>query len=115
MSLLDNLPHLATHKIRVRTKGTTGGSKDTPTTVATDVECWQQGAGDSEVREYDKRGITVTHKVYYVSDPGLDERHIIVIGSDTLEVRSASSPDASVGLGILYRVMCELTTTGSTP
>jgi hypothetical protein len=65
--------------------------------------------------EFDKRGISVTDKVYFLTDPGLDENHNLAIGSDTYEVRSFSDPDASAGLGVVYKVFVERTTTGSTP
>lgn len=115
MSLLDNFPHTATAKRRTRTKGTLGGAKDSfPTTLFTDRACWQQPAGDSQIEEFQKQGVTVTHKVYFVTDPAVDERDILIIGGDTFEVRSYASPDASAGLGKLFRVMVEMTTTGST-
>jgi len=116
MSILDNLPHTCAAYRRTRTAGTLGGSKDSfSTTLFTARACWRQAAGDSEKLEFDKRGITVTHKIYFASDPSLDERDVLVIGSDTMEVRSAASPDAGVGLSVVWRVMAELTTTGSTP
>jgi len=115
-SLLDSFPHTCTAKRRIRTKGSLGGSKETfPTTTFTGRACWQQPAGEALIREFQKRGITVTNKVYFTADPGLDERDILIIGSDTFEVRSKANPDASAGLGIVYRILCEKTTTGSTP
>jgi len=116
MSILDNLPHSCAAYRRTRTSGTLGGSKDSfPTSLFTNRTCWRQSAGDSEKLEFDKRGTVVTHKVYFAADPNLDERDVLVIGSDTMEVKSAARPDASAGLGVLWRVMAELTSTGSTP
>lgn len=115
MSLLDNFPHLATAKLRTRTKDSRGGSKDSFTTVFTDRACWRQSAGDRAIMEFEKRGVRVTHKIYFISDPKLDERHILVIGGETMEVRSFAGPDASAGRGIIWKVMAELTSTGSTP
>lgn len=107
--LLDNLPHTCTAKKRRRAKGTLGGSKDSfPTVVFTDRACWQQPAGDREIVEFQKRDITITNKVYFISDPELDENHVLVIDGDTYEVRSHSSPDCSAGLGVLWKVMVEL-------
>lgn len=114
MSILDALPHTVTIKIRTRTADSLGGSKDTFTVVSEDVACWRQLASDREIHEFDKRGISVTDKVYFTSDPGVGETHILMFGSDILEVRSYSAPDASAGMGVVWRVMCELTTTGST-
>jgi len=116
MSLLDNFPHTCTAKRRTRTKGTLAGSKDSfVTTVFSARACWRQLANDAEIREFEKRGISVTDKIYFTTDPGLDERHIIEIDGEILEVRSEAGPDASAGLGVVYRVMAERTTTGSTP
>lgn len=122
MSLLDNLPHTATATARRRTKGSLGGGKDSfPTTIFTDRACWQQQAREAEIIQFMKRGITVTDKVYFTADPGLNEKNILVVTNPdagtvtTFEVRSRALPDASAGLGVLFRVMCENTTTGSTP
>lgn len=114
MGILDNLPHLAHARVRTRTADGLGGSVDSFTTVFDERPCWQQLASDGEIREFGKRGISVTNKVYFTTDPEIDERHILIIGSTTFEVRSRSKPDASVGLGIVWRVMVEETTTGST-
>lgn len=114
MSLLDSMPHLCTAKRRTRTKDVLGGSKDSWTTTFTDRRCWRQAAGDSEITEFQKRGVTVTDKVYFIADPAVDERDVLIIGGDTLEVRSYAHPDASAGMGLLWRVMCNMTTTGST-
>lgn len=121
MPLLDSLPHTATARVRTRTKDSLGGSSDAfSTDVFTARPCWQQPAKESEIREFAKRGVSVTNKVYFTTRPALDEQHILIITNkdtgqtDTFEVRSRADPDASAGLGVLYRVMCELTTTGST-
>lgn len=108
MSLLDALPHVCTAKLRTRTKDSLGGGKDSYAVVFTGRACWRQPAGDAEVRDFQQRGQRLTHKIYFSSDPGLDERHVLMIGSDTMRVLSVSDPDASVGLGILWRCMVEL-------
>ena len=108
MSILDALPHTCEAKRRIRTKDTFAGSKDSFTTLFSGRACWRQPASDSEITEYQKRSINVTHAVYFTADPGLDNSCILVIDGDTMEVHSASHPDSSVGLGILYRLMVEL-------
>jgi len=44
---------------------------------------------------------------------------LLVTGTDgvetTLEVRSIADPDATVGMAIAWRVMCEVSSTGRTP
>ena len=120
MSILDNLPHLATARLQTRTADSMGGTMPADgATLFTDRPCWRQAASDREVTLYQKRGIAVTHKVYFVTDPEVDENHHLTdvrnkdaaAGTgDRLEVRSRAHPDASVGLGIVYRVMCEFVT-----
>jgi hypothetical protein len=112
MSLLDSLPHTCTAKRRKRSKGTLVGSKDTyPTVLFTDRPCWKQPASSREITLYQKRDITITNKVYFSTDPEVDERHLLVIGGESFEVREYAHPDASAGLGLLYRVMVELVRT----
>ena len=113
MSILNALPHTCTAKRRKRTIDSFGGTKDTfPTTLFTDRACWRQAASHKEILEFEKRDISVTHKVYFVTDPEVNERDVLVIDGDTLEVRSYSDPDATVGKGIAYKVMTELKRTG---
>lgn len=120
MSLLDSLPHRCTIFKETFSKGDLGGSKATRVDEQTGVECWEQNAGHGEIEEYEKRGISISHKIYFDSDPGVTERHRIVITSrdagvtqiasssqKVLEVRSVSEPDAGAGLGPPYKVMVE--------
>lgn len=117
MSLLDTMPHTATANLRTRTKDDLGGNLDTFTAVFTDKACWSQNANDSEIKEFDKRGISVTNKVYFNEDPSLTEKHELVViyptqgVSETLVVRSRARPDASAGLGVVWRIMAERKTT----
>lgn len=108
MSILDALPHTATAKRRTRTKDALGGMKDSFTTVFSDRACWRQPVSDSELVEAQSRGQRITHKVYFTSDPELNEQHVLIVDGDTMLVQSTAHPDASLGLSILYRVMCLL-------
>jgi len=119
VSLLDNLPHRCTIRRRTRTKGTLGGSKDSQTNEQTNVECWEQNAGHNEVMDYEKRGMSISRKVYFASDPGVTSRHEILITERNgttisspvaLTVKSEAIPDASAGMGVLYKVMCDRVT-----
>lgn len=113
-SLLDNMPHTATAKRRTRTVDSIGGAVDTWTVLFADRACWRQQAGDSESDSYEQRGISVTNKVYFASDPGLDERDVLVVNGDTMEVVSRPRKDASAGLGVLWRVnVNQVSQTGS--
>lgn len=125
MSLLENFPHTCTAKLRSSVEGALGGTRSTFSTVFTGRACWRQIVSQAEIVEFEKKGISVTDRIYFLTDPGLDERHIVEIskmharetvsGTDTLEIRSKAIPDATSGLGVVYRVYAEKTTTGSTP
>lgn len=114
MSILDSLPHTCDIKRRTRTLDTLGGSTDSYDTTNSSVSCWRQVASDREINEFMKRGVSVTDKVYFTSDIQVDERDVLFFGSDTYEVRSRAIPDASAGMSVVWRVMVEYTTTGST-
>jgi hypothetical protein len=113
MSLLENFPHTATAMLRVRTNDELGGSRDAFTEIFTERACWQQTARESEITKFEKLGKSATDKVYFLTDPLLTEEHVLIVSnprtdqSYTFEVRSTAVPDASAGLGIVYRVMVE--------
>ena len=104
MTLLQNLPHRCSANLQSRSQGTMGGGKNTSTTVFSNWECWRQPAGDSEMEFAAKRGIQISHKVYFTADPELDERHTLVFSDGEYNVVSRPVPDASVGLGVVYKV-----------
>lgn len=111
MSILDNLPHTCSAFNRVRTKDTLGGNKDSYEAVDgfTNRSCWRQPVSDSEKSDFEKRGIRITNKVYFTSDPELTEKHVLRFDDSgyNFDVKSASVPDASAGLGMVWRVMVE--------
>lgn len=118
MSVLNSMPHRCTIQRLVHSTGSLGGSKTTPTVEQTGVRCFEQSAGHAEVDEYQKRGMRVTSKVYFVADPQVTERHQILItergGASVteapLDVKSEARPDASVGSGTIWKIMCDLST-----
>ena len=117
MTLFDQFPHKCT--IRQRTRSSNDdlmGSYDSHPDVQTDVVCWEQQASASEVQSFQKRGMSVSRKIFFLTDPGVDETNQIVItermrvavSADDqipLDVMSETLPDASAGLGVLYKVM----------
>jgi len=116
MSLLDNFPHECTIRRRTIAKGDLGGGKTSSTVEQTGVSCWVQTASDREVLAYEKMGMSINRKIYFLSDPSVTERHEILVTKKlgvavsspaVLEVRSEALPDASAGLGVVYRVMAE--------
>jgi len=120
VSLLDNFPHTCSAYPVVRTNDDLGGAKDSyGTAVFTGRACWLQQAGDNEVTRFQKKGIDVTGKIYFTVDPGLTTKHDVVVldkagnALGTWTVKSRPRPDASAGLGVLFRVMVDQSTTGS--
>lgn len=113
MSLLDNMPHTVTAKKRIRVSDGMGSGADTFEVVFTDRACWEQAASAKEIAEFKARGIAVTSKFYFTSNPELNETHVLVRNGRALEVRVYTSPDATAGLGLLWKVFAEETTTGS--
>jgi hypothetical protein len=80
------------------------------------VRCWEQQAGAKEIADYEQRGVSVDRKIYFTEDPRLTVRHEIVITErngakvsferqETLDVMAEPRPDASAGLGVVFRVM----------
>lgn len=115
MSLLDQLPHRCTIRLRSVTPTATQGRQTTYTDEQTDVQCWQQPAGASSVERYQKRGMDVNSIIYFLSDPGVTTAHQIIITERNgtavaaaaqipLEVMANEDPDVTAGLGILFGV-----------
>ena len=115
MSLLDKFPHECTIRIRTRSAGSLGGSRDVATVEQTGVECWQQRANAKEILEFEKRGMTIDTKVFFTTNPNVTERHeilitkrngVIVSSPLLLDVITNDEPDASAGLEVVFKVMC---------
>jgi hypothetical protein len=90
-----------------------GGSRDVPIVVAQDVPCWLQQAGASELKLFEQRGMSLTYKIFFLTDPGVTAQHQIILTryqGQQVEfnpgtVLSSTRPDASAGLGMLWKVM----------
>jgi len=114
MGLLNNFPHKCTIQRRKRTDGALGGNKDSPIVEQTNVVCWEQQASASEIRDFEKKGMSISRKVYFLVDPVVTARHQILITERkgvaqsspiNLDVMSHTLPYASAGLGVVYKVM----------
>jgi len=93
-----------------------GGSKDSfPTTLFTDRACWVQPLSTNELVKFQRRGISCTHKVFFAVDPELSERDQLTVDGTDWVVKSISSPDASAGLGVVWRVEVEPAVGGILP
>lgn len=121
MSLLENFPHKCKITLRIRTLDEFGGGYDERQNVVTNLSCWEQQASATEIKNYQKRGINITRKVFFTSDPNVTEQHFITITERNgvalsvenqveLAVVSEPEPDASAGLGVVWRVMCNYVT-----
>ncbi len=80
------------------------------------MPCWEQQASAKEMDIYEKRGMIIDRKIYFIKDPKVTERHEIIITkrngvfvkqADTvvLNVVTVTDPDASAGLGVLFKIM----------
>lgn len=107
MSLLDNLPHTCSgFRTRSETDAMGGWKEGQSQRLFTNKACWRQPVSDREADRWMQSGALVTHSVYFAEDPVLDEGCWLQFGDDVLLVMSVADPDNSVGLGILWRVMC---------
>lgn len=123
MSLLENLPHRCTIALRKREKSLEGlgSSVDSFSIVSQDVSCWEQTRSEKSEVDMQKRSMDDIRKVYFTADLGLDEKYVLIMTSKNgtaiplasqkiLSVVSKAEPDASAGMGILWRVMCQYRT-----
>lgn len=114
MSLLDNFPDICSIRKRKRVSGEGGygGTRTVSQLIRSGVTCWLQPASQSEINDYQKRGIDVRYKCYFIANPNITEQHELVITSRSgvatnfdADVVTQSEPDASAGLGVVWKVM----------
>ena len=79
MTILDSMPHLCTIRVLKPTKDALGGRKLVPTNVSTGNECWEQAATHEEIVDFEKRGILARRKIYFPTDPSVQENHEIPV------------------------------------
>ncbi|GAG51772.1 unnamed protein product [marine sediment metagenome] len=117
MSLLDNMPHKCIIQRITKVEDNMMGNRDVPVEEQDDVRCWEQQVSAAEVLEYEKRGMSINTKVFFTSNPNVTERHQIVITErngtaiavadrSEMDVVAVPEPDASAGMGVVWRVMC---------
>lgn len=130
MSLLQSLPHLCTIRRRKNAGTATsgdafGGPKNSRVEEQTNVPCWEQPLSANEQLKYDKMGVVANRKIYFTTNPNITDRSEIIItqrhGEDVAEADQvvidgliAADPDASAGLGRLFRVMGNVAPGGNT-
>ena len=129
-SILDNFPHLCSiFRVTPQPDGL-GGTIYSVVIEQENVSCWEQKLSSSEVLDYEKRGIKVDTKIYFIDDPQVTERHRILITSrfdvpspnldptdvtnpNIFDVKTTDYPDASAALQVIWKVMCS-TKSGAT-
>jgi hypothetical protein len=119
VSLIDNLTSECSVKRPRYAHDSLGGDKPTYDTLTTELACWPQPASQSEITEFAKRDEHITHKVYFAGKPSftynsathnLQVGDILVMTSGEFsgsEFEYRSADDASAGLGVLFKAMCE--------
>jgi hypothetical protein len=118
MTLLDNLPHTAAIRKRSIVQDDYLGETETYVNSTTGLSVWVQPASQKEIDEFQRKDISVTHKVYFNTDPtayfddeeaNAGEYEILPstgpMANQSLEVRSHAEATAGVGWG--WKVMCE--------
>ena len=106
MSLLDTLPHRVTIRSPIYGADDLGGVVGEFEDVASDVSAWVQNAGASEIKEFDRRGDDISHKIFFGAVP------VVAVG-DQIYVESGPSfvgktfvfvagTERSAGCGLLW-------------
>jgi hypothetical protein len=109
MSLLTNLPHTVTHYRRKYSRGDYLDTQIEDEQQATGISAWVQNASQGEIERYQKKDESITHKVYFASDPGMRSGDVITVTAGpsfvgkTLNYRALT--DRSAGLGVLFGAM----------
>ena len=110
MNLFDNFPYTCTI-YRRRESRDVYGTVNTLVAIQTGVACWAQNASNSEIDQFSKRGISISHKIYFKTNPNVDERHTLLLSDGTsLDVVSISGPDAAAGRGVVFKVLANIST-----
>lgn len=116
MSLLDNMPHevTITRPVHSRQSGKMA-SKRTFKTVSTKVMAWVQNATMSEINEWGKRGMKVTHKILFNQDLeatiGLRESDVFTVTAGPSFVgkviNNRAFTERTAGKGWMWKAMGE--------
>lgn len=107
MSLLDNLPHeVDIYELSAADSNIIGDEfTRSVKSGGTGVSAWVQPASQSEITKFAKDGHIVTHKIYFVTDPGFSDSDSITYDGRFFDYRSDA--DASAGLSVLFKAMFE--------
>ena len=100
MSLLGNFPHTVTRVIRRVVSDKRMGTIEQDG-AGTPLTAWVQTASQKEIQEFAQNGEVVTHKIYFTSDPGLNEETSIDFEGSHFDF--VAEADASAGLGVVFK------------
>jgi hypothetical protein len=112
MSLLDRFPHKGTISRLRYERDEYIGNREVAVPLATGVQAWVQNASMSEITEFQKRDMAVTHKAFFLADHGMRPGDLFTVTSgpafvgDVLKFQAKS--DRSAGLGVVHGAMFEL-------
>jgi hypothetical protein len=113
MSLLLNFPHTA-DLYRVTTiQDDLGGDVESvaDTAYESELACWVQPAGASEIREFAHRNQRVTHICYLTSNPGLKLKDKVDITAGPYSgsrLTIQGFQECTAGIGRAWKVMAEI-------
>ena len=102
MSVLD-LPHLVDIHVQVNSRDKYGGTRRYPVAVYEGEPAWVQPASAKDAIEYERRGLEVTHVVFFNRDLSLTAEHTIDHSGKLYEVQGFQ--DASAGLSVVWKAI----------
>lgn len=106
MSLLDSLPHRVTIRSPIYGADDLGAVSGEFQNVETDIPAWVQNASAAEIKEYDRRGDDVSHKVFFDSVQTLSVGDQLYVTSGPSFVGKlfvfAAGTERSAGCGVLW-------------
>jgi hypothetical protein len=100
VSVLD-FPHVVDVHVQVNSRDKYGGTTRYPVAVYTSEPAWVQPASAKDATEYERRGMDVSHVIYFRRDLGLTTEHTIDHGGKIYEVQGFQ--DASAGLSVIWK------------
>ena len=102
MSVLD-LPHVVDVHVQVNSRDKYGGTTRYAVAVYEDEPAWVQPTSAKDAIEYERRGMEVSHVVYFNRDLGLTTEHTIDHGGKSYTVKGFQ--DASAGLSVVWKAI----------
>jgi len=102
MSAMD-MPHVVDVHNFVNSRDRYGGLSNYQVVAYADEPAWVQPASAKDVVEYERRGVVITHVVYFLRNLALTTEHRIVHDGKSYIVTGFQ--DASAGLSVLWKAI----------